>query len=158
MNPYEKFRKMERKSYSGVTQYLKKSTHLTAREWVIARLCADFRDDSGHSEMTWIGEHLPELAPFAERPYSRQEVSNAHAAFQKKIRRSGATFFYAYYAGLLDAEQMISVIHLMISDIRQLMETEGTEVSEQHSEEVQLLIAEVLRRISASLESSDYVT
>jgi hypothetical protein len=38
------------------------------------------------------------------------------------------------------------------------METEGTEVSEQHSEEVQLLIAEVLRRISASLESSDYVT
>lgn len=158
MNQYEKFRKMERKSYSDVTRYLKSSTHLTAREWVVARLCADFRTDSGRAEMTWIGEHLPELAPFAERPYTRQEVSNAHSAFQKKVRRSGATFFYAYYAGLLDAEQMISIIHQVISDIKQLMEVEGAEAPEEYSEEVQMLIAEVLKRINESMDDEEYVT
>ncbi|MBP2030761.1 hypothetical protein J2755_001709 [Methanohalophilus levihalophilus] len=155
MNQYEKFKKMERKSYSDVTRYLKSRTHLTAREWVIARLCADFRNTSNRAEMTWIGENLPELAPFVERPYSRQEVSNAHSAFQKKVRRSGATFFYAYYAGLLDTEQMISVIHNVISDIRELVEVEGVEVPEEHSEEVQMLIAEVLKRINESLEEEE---
>ncbi|MDK2892602.1 DUF5806 family protein [Methanohalophilus sp.] len=155
LNPYEKFKKLEQKSYSDVTHYLKSTTHLTAREWVIARLCADFRNTSNQAEMTWIGENLPDLVPFVERPYSRQEVSNAHSAFQKKIRRSGVTFFYAYYAGLLDRKQMISLIHDVISDIRKLIEVEGVQAPEEHSEEVQKLIAEVLKRINESLEENE---
>jgi hypothetical protein len=148
MSRYEKFKKMENKTYSEVNRYLKSTTHLTAREWMIARLCADFKNVSNHSEMTWIGENLPDIVPFAESPYSRQEVSNAHSAFKKKIRRSGTTFFYAYYAGLIDQEEMLAMIHSMIDDIGELLKIEGGKLSESHSEEVQLLIAQVLKNIN----------
>ena len=90
--------KFDRKKYSEVNDALKELTHLTAREWAIARLCADFKDH-GRSQMTWIGENLPELVPFMEGKYQRQDVSSAQAAFKRKVVRSGTTFFYAYYPG-----------------------------------------------------------
>lgn len=151
MNKYQKFKKMDSKSYSDVTRYLKGTTHLTAREWVTARLCADFKNLSDQSEMTWIGEKLPELVPFMEETYTRQEVSNARASFKKKVQRSGTTFFYAYYAGLISQDEMLGMIHQMVTDIKKLMITEGSDVPEEHATEVQLLIAEVLRRINQSL-------
>ncbi|MDG6242857.1 MAG: DUF5806 family protein [Methanolobus sp.] len=152
VSKYRKFKKMDNKSYSDVTRFLKKSTHLTAREWVIARMCADFKNLSDHSEMTWIGENLPAMVPFMDEAYSRQEVSNARASFKKKVQRSGTTFFYAYYAGLITQEEMISMIHQMVKDIRKLMDTEGSEVPQEHATEVQLLVAEVLRNINESLD------
>lgn len=152
MNKYRKFKKMNNKSYSGVTRFLKETTHLTAREWVISRMCADFKNLSNQSEMTWIGENLPKLVPFMDEPYSRQEVSNARASFKKKVQRSGTTFFYAYYAGLLTQEEMLSMIHQMLTDIKKLMDTEGSEVPEDHATEVQLLVAKVLRDINESLD------
>lgn len=151
MNRYQKFKKMDSKSYSDVTRFLKQTTHLTAREWMIARLCADFKNISNQSEMTWIGENLPDLVPFMDEPYSRQEVSNAHATFKKKVQRSGTTFFYAYYAGLISKDEIIPIIHTIVSDIQKLMETEGGEVSDEHATEVQQVIADVLRRMNLSM-------
>ncbi len=151
MNKYQKFKKMDNKSYSDVTRFLKQTTHLTAREWMIARLCADFKNLSNQSEMTWIGENLPDLVPFMDEPYSRQEVSNAHATFKKKVQRSGTTFFYAYYAGLISKDEIIPIIHTIVSDIQKLMETEGGEVSDEHATEVQQVIADVLRRMNLSM-------
>ena len=142
---------MDNKSYSDVTRHLKETTHLTAREWMIARLCADFKNLSNQSEMTWIGENLPDLVPFMDEPYSRQEVSNAHVTFKKKVRRSGTTFFYAYYAGLISKDEMLSIIHKMVSDIQGLIETEGGDVSDEHATEVQQVIADVLRRMNLSM-------
>ena len=142
---------MDNKSYSDVTRYLKETTHLTAREWMIARLCADFKNLSNQSEMTWIGENLPDLVPFMDEPYSRQEVSNAHATFKKKVQRSGTTFFYAYYAGLISKDEMLSIIHKLVSNIQDLIETEGGEVSDEHATEVQQVIADVLRRMNLSM-------
>jgi hypothetical protein len=142
---------MDNKSYSDVTRFLKQTTHLTAREWMIARLCADFKNLSNQSEMTWIGENLPDLVPFMDEPYSRQEVSNAHATFKKKVQRSGTTFFYAYYAGLISKDEIIPIIHTIVSDIQKLMETEGGEVSDEHATEVQQVIADVLRRMNLSM-------
>ena len=142
---------MDNKSYSDVTRFLKKTTHLTAREWMIARLCADFKNISNQSEMTWIGENLPDLVPFMDEPYSRQEVSNAHATFKKKVQRSGTTFFYAYYAGLISKDEMLPIIHKIVSDIQSLIETEGGEISDEHATEVQQVIADVLRRMNLSM-------
>lgn len=152
MNRYQKFKKMDNKSYSEVTRFLKKTTHLTAREWMIAHLCSDFKNISNQSEMTWIGENLPELVPFMDEPYTRQEVSNAHSAFKKKVHRSGTTFFYAYYAGLISKTEMIKIIHNIVTDMGKLMEIEGGEVPEEHATEVQQLIAEVLRKINESID------
>ncbi len=150
-NRYQKFRKMDGKDYGDVTRFLKQTTHLTAREWMIAHLCSDFRDISNHSQMTWIGENLPDLVPFVTEPYSRHEVSNSLSAFKKKVRRSGTTFFYAYYAGLISKEEMISLIHTIVSDLEKLMETEGNEVPVSHDIEVQRLITDVFRRINEQM-------
>lgn len=76
---------MDGKKYLDVTRFLKRTTHLTAREWVIAHLCADFKDASNRSEMTWIGSNLKQLVPFMDEDYTRQEVSNARASFKKKF-------------------------------------------------------------------------
>lgn len=152
---YKKFKKMDTKKYHEVTKFLKETTHLTAREWVIAHLCADFKNVSNRCEMTWIGANLKNLVPFMDETYTRQEVSNAKSAFNKKIQRSGTTFFYAYYAGLISQQEMINMIHKIVIDMKKIMETEGGEISLEHATEVQILIAEVLRNINQSMEE-DY--
>ena len=50
---YRKFKKLDKQQYVEVTRFLKECTHLTAREWAIARLCADFRTTTNRAEMTW---------------------------------------------------------------------------------------------------------
>ena len=93
INKYQKFKKVDGATYRKVNVFLRKRTYITAREWAIARLCSDFKTPYG-AEMTFIGEHLPELCPFMEEPYSPQAVNQARSAFKKKVRKSGATFFY----------------------------------------------------------------
>lgn len=147
---YARFQKFDKKSYTEVNDVLKAKTHLTAREWAVARLCADFKED-GHSRMTWIGENLPELVPFMNEPYERQDVASAEAAFKRKVRRSGATFFYAYYEGLITMEEMLDMIHGVVEDITSLRRAEGLD-TEGVSEEVQQMMAETLRRITDKLK------
>lgn len=149
---YQKFKKMDNKKYLEVTRFLKTTTHLTAREWVIAHLCAGFKDNSNRSEMTWIGANLKELVPFMDKDYTRQEVSNARSTFKKKVQRSGTTFFYAYYAGLISQEEMITMIHKIVKDLKKLIETEGEDVPTEHATEVQMLVADVLRKINEAME------
>lgn len=150
---YKKFRKMENKDHSEVTRFLKKTTHLTAREWALARLCSDFKNGQGHSEMTWIGQNLPDLVPFFNEPYSRQEVSNARASFIKKIERSGTTLFYAFYSGLITKEEMLEIIHKITKNISGLLENENEAENEiDVNKGVQHHMVDVLRRINQALE------
>ena len=60
INKYQKFKKVDGAAYRKVNLFLRKRTYITAREWAIARLCADFKTPYG-AEMTFIGQHLPEL-------------------------------------------------------------------------------------------------
>lgn len=149
---YEKFKKMDKKDHSEVTRLLKQTTHLTAREWVIARLCADFKNALGRSEMTWIGQNLPGLVPFFREPYSRQEVSNARASFKKKLERSGTTLFYSYYSGLITKDEMLDIIHKMTASINKLLDMEDAATDEDHAGKVQNLMVDVLRQINTALE------
>ncbi|MDF1557205.1 MAG: DUF5806 family protein [ANME-2 cluster archaeon] len=149
---YEKFKKIEKKDHSQVTRLLKQTTHLTAREWVIARLCADFKNAQGRSEMTWIGQNLPELVPFFNEPYSRQEVSNARASFKKKLERSGSTLFYSYYSGLITKDEMLDIINTITKSITVLLDMEDETAGGNHIDDVQTMLVEVLRRINAELE------
>ena len=48
---YDRFSKIDRASYDRVNKFLRDRTYITAREWAIARLCADFRTATG-IEMT----------------------------------------------------------------------------------------------------------
>lgn len=153
MKKYEKFKKLDKKDHSEVTRILKRTTHLTAREWAIARLCADFKNSQGHSEMTWIGERLPELVPFFQESYTRQEVSNARSSFKKKLERSGTTLFYSYYSGIITKEEMIDIIHNITNNINILLDMEDEAVGSELDEGVQNLMVEVLRQINQALEA-----
>ncbi len=148
-NKYARFQKFDKLSYEQVNDTLKARTHLTAREWVIARLCADFKAD-GKSQMTWIGEHLPEMVPFMEEPYQRQDVASAEAAFKRKVARSGTTFFYAYYSGLISLEEMLEIIQEIVKNIEALKKIEGSEPGDV-STDIQQMMAETLRRITEKL-------
>ncbi len=154
-NKYARFQKFNKQTYEQVNDTLKQRTHLTAREWVIARLCADFKAEDGKVPMTWIGEHLPELVPFMDAPYERQDVGSAEAAFKRKVARSGTTFFYAYYAGLISLDEMLEIIQGVIKNIEALKRIEGADVSGDEAGdvnlEVQQMMAETLRRITEKL-------
>jgi Family of unknown function (DUF5806) len=150
-NKYARFQKFNKSTYEQVNDTLKQRTHLTAREWVIARLCADFKAEDGKVPMTWIGEHLPELVPFMDAQYERQDVSSAEAAFKRKVARSGTTFFYAYYAGLISLDEMLEIIQVVIKNIEALKKIEGNEDSGDVNLEVQQMMAETLRRITEKL-------
>ncbi len=149
-NKYVRFQKFNKNSYEQVNDTLKLRTHLTAREWAIARLCADFKAEDGKTPMTWIGEHLPELVPFMDAPYERQDVASAEAAFKRKVARSGTTFFYAYYTGLISLEEMLDIIQEVIGNIEALKRVEGSEPGDVNFE-VQQMMAETLRRITEKL-------
>ena len=148
-NKYARFQKFDKLSYGQVNDTLKARTHLTAREWAIARLCADFKAD-GKAQMTWIGEHLPELVPFMGETYQRQDVASAEAAFKRKVARSGTTFFYAYYSGLISLEEMLAIIQEVIKNIDALKRIEGSEPGDVNSD-IQQMMAETLRRITEKL-------
>lgn len=150
-NKYARFQKFNKQTYEQVNDTLKQRTHLTAREWVIARLCADFRAEDGKVPMTWIGEHLPELVPFMDAPYERQDVGSAEAAFKRKVARSGTTFFYAYYAGLISLDEMLDIIQEVIKNIEALRRVEGSDEAGDVNVEVQQMMAETLRRITEKL-------
>jgi hypothetical protein len=150
-NKYARFQKFNKDTYEQVNDTLKQRTHLTAREWAIARLCADFKAEDGKTPMTWIGAHLPELVPFMDEPYERQDVASAEAAFKRKVARSGTTFFYAYYAGLISLDEMLEIIQEVIKNIEALKRVEGSEQEGDLNVEIQQMMAETLRRITEKL-------
>lgn len=96
INKYKKFKKVDGAAYERVNKFLRKHTYITAREWAIARLCADFTTRSG-SEMTFIGENLPDLVPFMTDTYTPQAVNQARSSFKKKVKKSGLLFFTEHY-------------------------------------------------------------
>lgn len=51
---------------------------------------------------------------------------------------------------------MIGMIHKMVQDLKKLIETEGGDVPTEHATEVQMLVADVLRKINESMEEDYY--
>jgi hypothetical protein len=107
---YERFKKVDGAQYDRVNDFLRERTYITAREWAIARLCADFRTETG-VEMTKIGDNLPYLVPFMTDTYSPQAVNQARHAFREKVRKSGATFLYGAMCGFFTAEELDELMY-----------------------------------------------
>ena len=107
---YARFKKVDGAQYDRVNDFLRDRTYITAREWAIARLCADFRTETG-VEMTKIGENLPELVPFMTDTYTPQAVNQARSSFEDKIRKSGATFLYGAMSGFFTAEELDELMY-----------------------------------------------
>jgi len=148
---YDRFKKVDRARYDRVNDFVRKRTYVTAREWAIARLCADFRTETG-VEMTLVGENLPELVPFMEDTYTPQAVNQARSSFEDKVRKSGATFLYGAMSGFFTTEELDEMMYEVTETARFLLEVEGAEVDVDHETEVEDRISDAMREIRRSSE------
>ena len=143
---YERFSKIEGGSYDRANEFLRERTYITAREWAIARLCADFRTETG-VEMTKIGENLPELVPFMTDTYSPQAVNQARASFEEKVRTAGATFLYGAMSDFFTAEELDDVMYEAAEVAKFLLEVEGAELSVEEELAAEDRVSELMREV-----------
>jgi hypothetical protein len=148
---YDRFKKVDRAQYDRVNDFVRKRTYVTAREWAIARLCADFRTETG-VEMTLVGENLPDLVPFMEETYTPQAVNQARSSFEDKVRKSGATFLYGAMSGFFTTEELDEMMYEVTETARFLLEVEGAEIEVDHETEVEDRISDAMREIRRSSE------
>lgn len=149
---YDRFTKIDGATYERVNEFLRDRTYITAREWAISRLCADFRTETG-VEMTKIGEHLPELVPFMTDTYSPQAVNQARYAFEEKVRKSGATFLYGAMSDFFTAEELDDVMYECTEVAKFLLEVEGVELSVEDEMAAEDRISSVMREVREASES-----
>ncbi|ELZ55178.1 MULTISPECIES: DUF5806 family protein [Halorubrum] len=146
---YERFKKMDGARYERVNEFLRDRTYITAREWAIARLCADFRTETG-VEMTKIGENLPELVPFMTDTYTPQAVNQARYSFEEKVTKAGATFLYGAMSGFFTAEDLDEMMYEVTEVAKFLLEVEGVDLAVADELEAEDRISEVMRDVRAS--------
>ncbi len=143
---YERFTKIEGSQYDRVNDFIRDRTYVTAREWAIARLCADFRTDTG-VEMTKIGENLPRLVPFMTDTYSPQAVNQARAAFEEKVRKSGATFLYGAMSGFFTPEELDDMLYEVTEVAKFLLEVEGVDLAVEEELDAEDRISAAMREV-----------
>ncbi|MFC6823860.1 DUF5806 family protein [Halopelagius fulvigenes] len=143
---YARFKKMDGAEYDRVNEFLRDRTYVTAREWAIARLCADFRTETG-VEMTKIGNNLPELVPFMTDTYTPQAVNQARSSFEDKVRKSGATFLYGAMSGFFTAEELDELMYEVSEIAKFLLEVEGVDLSVEDELEAEERISSVMREV-----------
>ena len=148
---YERFKKMDGAQYDRVNSFLRDRTYVTAREWAIARLCVDFRTETG-VEMTKIGENLPRLVPFMTDTYSPQAVNQARASFEEKVQKAGATFLYGAMSGFFTAEELDEMMYEVTEVAKFLLEVEGVDLSVAEELDAEDRISEVMREVRESSE------
>ena len=146
---YERFKKMDGARYERVNEFLRDRTYVTAREWAIARLCADFRTETG-VEMTKIGENLPELVPFMTDTYTPQAVNQARYSFEEKVTKAGATFLYGAMSGFFTAEDVDEMMYEVTEVAKFLLEVEGVDLAVADELEAEDRVSEAMREVRAS--------
>ena len=146
---YARFRKIDGSTYERANEFLRDRTYITAREWAMARLCADFRTETG-VEMTKIGENLPELVPFMTDTYSPQAVNQARASFDEKVRKAGATFLYGAMCDFYTAEELDDLMYEITEVAKFLLEVEGVELSVDEELAAEERISSVMREVRES--------
>jgi len=149
---YDRFQKMDGAQYERVNEFLRDRTYVTAREWAIARLCSDFRTETG-VEMTKIGENLPELVPFMTDTYTPQAVNQARSSFDEKVRKAGATFLYGAMCDFYTAEELDEVMYEVTEVAKFLLEVEGVDLSVDEELDAEDRISGVMRDVRSSSEA-----
>ncbi len=146
---YQRFKKVDGAQYERVNEFLRERTYVTAREWAIARLCSDFRTETG-IEMTKIGENLPHLVPFMTDTYTPQAVNQARSSFETKVRKSGATFLYGAMSDFFTADELDDIMYEVTEVAKFLLEVEGVDLSVDEELEGEERISSVMREVRAA--------
>ena len=146
---YTRFSKIDGATYDRANEFLRDRTYITAREWAIARLCADFRTETG-VEMTKIGANVPELVPFMTDTYSPQAVNQARSSFDEKVRKAGATFLYGAMCDFYTAEELDELMYEITEVAKFLLEVEGVELTVDEELDAEERISSVMREVRES--------
>ena len=156
---YARFSKIDGATYDRANEFLRDRTYITAREWAIARLCADFRTETG-VEMTKIGENLPHLVPFMTDTYTPQAVNQARSSFKGKVQKAGATFLYGAMCDFFTAEELDDLMYEVTEVAKFLLEVEGVELTVDEELEAEDRISSVMREVreSSAALRHDHVT
>ncbi len=155
---YARFSKIDGATYDRANEFLRERTYITAREWAIARLCADFRTETG-VEMTKIGDNLPELVPFMTDTYTPQAVNQARSSFDGKVRKAGATFLYGAMCDFYTAEELDELMYEITEVAKFLLEVEGVELTVDEELDAEDRISSVMREVresSAALRHDEF--
>jgi hypothetical protein len=152
---YARFKKVDGAQYDRVNDFLRERTYITAREWAIARLCADFRTETG-VEMTKIGESLDVLVPFMEDTYTPQAVNQARSSFEEKVHKAGATFLYGAMCDFFTAEELDELMYEVTEVAKFLLEVEGVDLSVEEELAAEDRISGVMREVRAASEALRY--
>ncbi|HJJ61491.1 MAG TPA: DUF5806 family protein, partial [Methanocorpusculum sp.] len=112
-------------------------------------LCADFKTPYG-AEMTFIGQHLPELCPFMEEPYSPQAVNQARSSFKRKVKKSAATFFYGAMCGFFTLDELDDILFEANEVAKFFLEIEGTTLEIDDEIEIEDKISEIMKKLGDS--------
>ena len=146
---YERFTKMDGTTYERANAFLRDRSYITAREWAIARLCTDFRTETG-VEMTKIGQNLPQLVPFMTDRYTPQAVNQARSSFETKVRKAGATFLYGAMSDFFTAEELDDVMYEATEVAKFLLEVEGADLAVEAELAAEDRISSVMREVHRS--------
>jgi hypothetical protein len=146
---YARFSKIDGSTYDRANEFLRERTYITAREWAIARLCADFRTETG-VEMTKIGESLDVLVPFMEDTYTPQAVNQARSSFEEKVHKAGATFLYGAMCDFFTAEELDDLMYEVTEVAKFLLEVEGVDLSVEEELAAEERISSVMREVRSA--------
>ncbi|MFW6265474.1 MAG: DUF5806 family protein [Halanaeroarchaeum sp.] len=152
---YDRFKKVDGAQYDRVNEFLRDRTYITAREWAIARLCSDFRTETG-VEMTKIGENLPHLVPFMTDTYTPQAVNQARSSFEEKVRKAGATFLYGAMSDFFTADELDEVMYEVTEVAKFLLEVEGVDLAVDEELESEERISSVMREVRQASDELRY--
>ncbi|MFC6718033.1 DUF5806 family protein [Natrialbaceae archaeon GCM10025810] len=148
----DRFERLEGAEYDSINAFLRDRVAFTAREWAVARLCADFRTKTG-VEMTTVGENLPDLVPFMDDAYTRQAVYQARRSFEEKVREAGATFLYGAYADFFTADELDEIAYEATEVARFLIEVEGASLPAERERNAERRVRDAMEAVHrASLE------
>lgn len=153
----ERFTKLDGAEYGRVNEFIRDRTYLTAREWAVLRVSQDLRTGTGVPTKR-VGEELPDIVPFVEEQFSRQNVHNTRQSAREKTVMAGATFLYATMSGAFDSEELDDIMYDATEIAKFVLETEGAEVSvddEIRAEEDVGDRLEEIRRASRELRNED---
>lgn len=153
----DRFTKLEGAEYDRVNDLLRDQTTLTAREWAIARVCNDFRTETG-IEYTAAGETLPDIVPFMDDGYSASAVSSAKHRFDTKVQEAAGTLLYGALCGVYTTDELDEILYKATETAKFLIELEGGRIDHDHEREAEQQLADAMREVrEKSLEVRDRI-
>ncbi|QCC57218.1 DUF5806 family protein [Natrinema thermotolerans] len=153
----DRFTKLRGAEYDRVNDLLRDQTNLTAREWAIARVCNDFKTETG-IEYTAAGEALPDIVPFMTDEYSAGAVSSAKHRFDTKVQEAAGTLLYGALCGVYTTDELDEILHDATEAAKFLIEIEGGRIDHDYEREVEQQLADAMLEVrEKSIEVRDRI-